>query len=527
MQWIIDEENPWMANADSFLVENGPGPITKANVESERDAGVGMTPDQVIEAAREQIRSAHERVTEEAGKLRASRNQLSASLTDDQMRRIERTIGATLDYQQVVRYGQVDQYRGEGDVEGGLSGLANLSGVSSIQCVHADQGIRRLVNDIIEHGEVPRMLRQLANTLVFYGQVTHGQMWDHDSYNGTVIFNPKHTPISQYMGISERDAILRPPNSLEEFLRNKPTQFHRLLMQEWDEYMQLELSAVPLDPDMTAVAKESDLPFIRYTKPRISSAVRPLSYRAALDEMRMGTVEGVTNQMTLYKVKDPARGELTRLQQVVNATKAERTKSFVWRDSLTIEQYHPKSIGELLTDDSIVRATADVFRHLRIGVELTGSTLAFRQMSAEQINYMIWSMLTQATWIQEKIRETWITVFVRNFNKVIGWRKRQLSIKDFIFVPTALNIAYTIRNIVQPLATYGIISVEGAMRMSGLDYEKEINRIRDEWASGTRQMIMPMSSFSQTVQRPDGGSDETQSISQPGRTPDRANPNIA
>lgn len=426
---------------------------------------------------------------------------------------------SVVDGEQRIRYGQVDAYSEEGDIDACLSALVNASAIDTVTCVHQDKETAQEVNDIIEESNLGITLKEIATSYVYNGNAFQSQIWN-GGYKGTIVYNPKNVAVSKIPGFAATDLLYRPPNkgALDAMKRVQSEDlFYWALQNGWDEFLEIGVGAVPLDSKISSHIKSGYKPYKRYATPRLCRSVRPISTRQVLDDMRRATIEGVKNQLIFLKLENPSPKEISTLEHLIQDMNLSKTGAIVWRDNLTTEHLMPASIDALMATETWQQINDDIFRNMGIPVDVTGASSLDRPDEGV-IKQRLAILLMEAANIQTLVRTIYLRQWADKFNEITRRNKaKAVKPSDFMFVPTSFDAARRIQEIIQPLATFGLISYQTAALWSGLTWDKELQQILREDEQGLREKIMPFMSFSQSAGTATGERSKTESISKPGR----------
>lgn len=437
-----------------------------------------------------------------------------------------KVLDTAIPQKQKVKYGQVDMYMDEGDISACLKGLINASAVESIYCTHPDQGLASSVNETFELTDTAGTMREIAYSYEYYGSATACQVWEGEqekNYVGSIVLNPKNVAVTRNTGFSITNLSYRPTPEFIDVIKSASDKglWYWAMEEGWDEFLNVGLQAVPLRKETTSHMSNAGLAHVNYGSPRISQAARSISTRQIMEDMRRSTIEGVKNQIIVIKLENPTSKEITKMNSLVRENKNERISYIVWRDNLSVEYVLPGKIDELLATETWEQINISVFRNLNVPIYVTGDTNG-ADVDPDVVKQSLMMLLLQASDIQLKIRQKFLAQWCNMFNASRRLsRKNYLRPSHFVFVPTAIDAAYRIQQIVQPLATFGLVSRETAALWSGLRWDTEFAKILREHSMGVADIARPFSSFSQ-----DSPSGRTESISKPGRTPDRINPGV-
>ena len=268
------------------------------------------------------------------------------------------------------------------------------------------------------------------------------------------------------------------------------------------------------------------MPYERYALPPIARAFHSIGSRAVFREMRRATIEGYRHQLWTFILgepdKPPSAAEMAALQSVLGAMAGERTGYLAWRYGLEVKVHAPNALDNLLTSETAMLFTLEIFRDLGVSAHLaTGNPISMasgRSSADMDIDLSLW--LRRLEFARQELldwellfRLRW--AFRQDGEKMVKAMKRT----EVRFSKSLLEIGELIKKELQPLYMTGAISLHTMLNRAGYNYDVEREFKKDELPE--RELNMPMPTYNQTTT----GENGTQSKTAPqGRPADSVNP---
>ena len=247
------------------------------------------------------------------------------------------------------------------------------------------------------------------------------------------------------------------------------------------------------------------MPYERYAMPSISRAFHSIGSRTVFREMRRATIEGYRNQLWLFilgeKDKPPSPAEMAALRATLSAMAGERTGYLAWRFGLEAKVIAPNAMDNLLTGETAMLFTLEIFRDLGVSMHLsTGNpasiaagrgsgdlevdlSLWLRRLEAARRELLEWEYLFRLRWALREGGE----------NMVKEMRKTHVQ-----FSKNLLEVGDLIKKELQPMYMTGAISVRTFLERAGYDYDIEKKNKQAELPD--RELNMPMPTYNQTTE---------------------------
>lgn len=386
-------------------------------------------------------------------------------------------------------------------------------GLTKIDLSCDDEGIEKEVIDLFDKIDI----QDCAETNWLYCQ-TYGQgfpAWDAKNPTEVLYPNPKHVHIGSAFGYGVREMSYQADERLRERLKQEkePPMWIDTGGTAWNEYQQAGLEMLQLNMDAVTHLHVRKLPHNRYAIPPIARAYRTISTRQVLESMIRATIEGIMNQLWLYrKVQGEKfmRGEVKALESKIKSTRGDKTGHLVWPD-LEIEQYIPKAIDSLVANDKWLALTYHIFRQMGVNIYVVSGERAAQVRGDPQIDIKVYMTRVE----QDRRRQIkWPQAVANRFAQKLGSKS---PVKVW-FKMNIFDAEAQIRDRLMPLISVGLLDIQTALEEAGFDYEVILGR--KEKQEPLRHLWMPQPSFAQIAEPRKGPATKTESDSTPGRTPD-------
>jgi len=340
-----------------------------------------------------------------------------------------------------------------------------------------------------------------------YGQSVPLNLKDGNMTASIILPNPKHIAIGQQTGLGERGFFYAPPDekTLTQVLGAAPSfVFQPNRTGEWNE-RQVPMKMVPLASTSLTHLHVPKSDHSLYGQPLLSRATRSIDSRRYLEEMARATIEGIRNQLWVFTIDNPMRGEVTSLQNMLSGSRSARTGMLVWRGGLKAQQFIPGSIDALLGNDTFWEFTQRIYRNLGLSIRFVSGESPNRTSGSDAttdiqigLNKMLYNRQKFQRWLQTYVNE----MSPRNGNNHVIVRMKDIE----------MQVASRIKDVLAPLMNFGLPSPTTAYAIAGLDADVEIAQHKSE-AAFRDEYIKPYTSFAQNG--PTGPSQSTE----PGRPP--------
>jgi len=319
-----------------------------------------------------------------------------------------------------------------------------------------------------------------------------------------VVPNSKHIAIAPQIGVGGRSFFYTPPTeSLGAVIEADPSFIYNTGGSAWNEPM-VEILGVEINPDHITHFHVPKLPNHIYGIPPIARAIRAVDSRRYLEEMTRATIEGVRNQFWLFKLENPRSGEPQALAAQIAGTRSARTGFLVWSSNLTVEQFIPKSIDDLLANETYRRFTLDVYRRIGISIRMvSGESPDDTSRGDSNVDVDVFLSRTQYA------RAPYQRYLQRIADEALGGSgKVTIRMAD-----VEMQVAKRIKEKLVPLLNYGIPSVRTTFTMAGFDADQEMEQHRQD-DKFRKEFVRPYSGFGQSG--PTGNTESEQGRRPPG-----------
>lgn len=404
----------------------------------------------------------------------------------------------------------------EGDVYQAMICPIDL-GLTNIDPSCKDKGLQ---NEVIDFYDAVDMQECADINWLYtqtYGQGFPAEVWDGKNLTNILYPNPKHIHIGMAFGFGVREMGLQTDDKLQERLKKEkePPMWIDTGGMEWNEYRDTGLGVLRLNMDVVTHLHVRKLPHNRYAIPPIARAYRTISTRQVLESMIRATIEGIMNQLWLYrKVQGEKfmRGEVKALETKIQSTRGDKTGHLVWPD-LEILQFIPKAIDQLVANEKWLALTHHIFRQLGINIYLISGERTGQVRGDPLVDVKVFMARIE----QDKRRQLkWIQSVTNRWVQKRGG-KESVSVR---FKMSAFDAEAMIRDRLMPLMTLGLLDIQTALEEAGYDYSVILGRKEEQRT--VRQHFMPQPSFAQVGP----GGRQVESDSSRGRTPDSQNPEV-
>jgi hypothetical protein len=353
-----------------------------------------------------------------------------------------------------------------------------------------DRGIIKEARELLENMKIRKAIEELWLARFVYGQSypiflrerTRGPI------NGVIAANSKHIAIRPQTGIGQRSVAYAPPADVIEAIGRMsatPTFIHRPVTWQWNEpHGELATSGFEINPEDVMHLHAMKLPNNIYAVPPLIRASTDIEARTDLEEMAQATIRGFRSQLWVFLVDKPRNGEMKALRATLSSEA--KTGVLLWGSNLKVEQHVPKSLDDLLGNETYFRHTMAIYR-------ATGATPRIiagespNPKGSQQDDTDIAIFLDRTLYS----RLPFVDVVQYVVDSHYGDRAPRVGLPDI-----ELKIARRIKEILTPLMNFGVPSVRTAFEKAGLVPEQEMEQHEIDWE--WRQKYMhPYTGFSQ------------------------------
>lgn len=275
--------------------------------------------------------------------------------------------------------------------------------------------------------------------------------------------------------------------------------FHKAELPDFNEWQDvIDGGGMPLDPKAVFHMHTVKPHFKRYGIPRVIAAWSDITTRLVLEEMIRGTIEGVQNQIRLWRIKNPGQGEVARLRNELRANRHSRTHDLAWDDRLSVEVIVPGVVDSLLAQDTWVGLTASIFRKLGMSLRVVSSVVGMGEDSdrGQEIEVMV-----HLSRLHQRVRDPGLSLARRIALWISEYADQSLKkygLPDVRVHDTAFAVNQSVRNVFVPLLNFGVISAQTVHEGIGLDHATEISRLERELELRAQGIISPYAGFAQS-----------------------------
>jgi hypothetical protein len=342
-------------------------------------------------------------------------------------------------------------------------------GYQDFDFVSGDKGAIRACRSYLEDQlRLHEVLEGLYLDEVVYGQgypiKQGGEVPD-----AIILPNPKHVAVSHPRGLGTPTMAYAPQDSqaVVDVLAEQPDfLFSPTYTNQWNEK---DVPLVQSVPFKVGSIEQISLPKFQhnpYAQPWLSRASRAIDSRRYLEEMARATIEGVRNQLWVFTVDNPVRGEITALRSQIAAGRSARTGMLVWRGGLNVQMFVPGTIDNLLANETAWAYTMQVYRQLGITVRVVSGENPNRGSSADA-ETDVKVFLNRINYSRGK-NERWMQRLVNAFYGNAKGKVPVVKLKD-----VELAVAQRLKDRLLPLLQYGLASPTRAFTEAGMDAESE------------------------------------------------------
>lgn len=404
----------------------------------------------------------------------------------------------------------------EGDVYQAMILPIDL-GLTDIDPSCKDKGLEKEVIDLYDRLDMQELADMNWLYTQTYGQGYPGEVWDGKDLVNVLYPNPKHVHIGAAFGFGVREMRLQTDERLRGRLEKdqSPPMWVDIGANTWNEFKSAGIETLPLNMDIFTHLHVRKLRHQRYAIPPIARCYRTISTRQVLESMIRNTIEGIMNQLWLYKKEQGEkfmRGEVKALEAKVQASRGDKTGHLVWPD-LVIEQFIPKAIDQLVANDKWLALTYHIFRQLGINIYLVSGERLGQMRGDPLVDVKVFMARIE----QDKRRQLkWIQAVTNKWAQKQGKAAKENPVQ-VRFKMSAFDAEAMIRDRLMPMMTLGLLDIQTALTEAGYDYDVVLERKIEQ--APVREHFMPQPSFAQV------GPDKrvTESDSSRGRTPDAQN----
>jgi hypothetical protein len=380
---------------------------------------------------------------------------------------------------------------------------------SDIQLKGTDKGLNREAGKYLETMGMSDTLEELWLSRFIYGQsypIFVREKGPGKPITSTIVANSKHIAIQPQVGMGRREVAYAPPESVIESIAGMaslPAFIHRPISWEWNEPVQQGQSGMAgfqIRAEDVMHIHSMKLVNNIYAVPPLVRAAPQIEARSDLEEMAQATVKGFRSQLWLFLVDKPRNGEMRALRSALSSEA--RTGMLLWGSNLKVEQHVPKSLDDLMGNETALRYTMAIYRATGATPRIVaGESPNPKGSQTDTTDVDIFLDRTQYS------RRPFIHVVNYVLCSVYGERAPVASLPDM-----DLKIARRIKDILVPMMNFGLPSPQTAFQMAGMNPENEMAQHQADW-EWRQQYIQPYTGFRQAG--PDGNTTDSPSGGRP------------
>ena len=375
-----------------------------------------------------------------------------------------------------------------------------------------DRGLNREAREYLEDLEIRRVIEELWLAKYIYGQSYPLFLRDKPkgAITSVITANSKHVAIKPQTALGVRQMAYVPPPEVIQSLSqmpNQPSFIYRPINWEWNEARgDTELSGFEIEPDDIMHLHSMKLSNSVYAIPPLMRAVAEINARTDLEEMSQAVIRGFKSQLWVFLVDKPRNGEMKALRNALGSEA--KTGVLVWGSNLKVEQHVPKSLDDLMGNETYFRYTMAIYR-------ATGATPRIVAGESPNPKAATGDDTDISIFLDRTIysRQPFVKVIQKVLDSVYGERAPQAGLPDI-----ELKIARRIKEILTPLMNFGVPSVRTAFEKAGLNPEDEMEQHEQDW-DWREKYMHPYTGFSQAG--PSGVTDSPQSQGRPSGAQDK------
>jgi len=252
----------------------------------------------------------------------------------------------------------------EGDLFAGIMAPIELSLTSRVWVTARDKALMEQINDLLQVWNVMETICSAWQDMEYYSAFYVSHAWS-DGRPTPIHWSPKRVAVGSIGGFYNQSFSYLPAN--KDKLDDKTgvaDAFYKVVTgKTWNEWAEKEGGSLLL-PEFLSWKHFLKLKHKVYPYPWVAKGATPAYTRQIIEEMRLGLVQGVMNQLWVMTIEEPHAGEVKRLKEVISAGRAERVGYLIWRAGLKVDVYSPNAIEQLLMPEAWWGATLDMFRRV-------------------------------------------------------------------------------------------------------------------------------------------------------------------
>lgn len=440
-------------------------------------------------------------------------------------------------------------YRTEGDVYQTLNVPAQII-LKSVEVDCDDKGAKEVWKHLWQEVlDIDELYSEIFWNVEPYGNCFPLEVWDGDKdLTGIVFIEPtsmwvgRHFPAERY-----RLQLVAPKTALDSYL-NYVTQLkapqdegdlarQRLLEQRERDLMynsfvtDLNVTTqpayrIPIRPDRMVPVFAPKTAWQRYAVPHIARASRNILHRQVLEEYRRGTIEAYLSQVWLFTVgneKWPATpNKIRKIRSLLDEAAKNRTGMLVLDHSVTGEVLAPKTLDQILGNETFNEITAMIFRDLGFSLFLVSGEVpgVGGRGGGTQVEIDVQIAIERWKYHQRRFAK-WFTALSKKYAAAADPALLR-HMPQCVFGAIGIEQTAMIKERIMPLLMAGQLSSTTALRDAGYAYPTERDNKKAE--EPDKELFIPAPTFSQTAVDSDGNKSESQ-VGLRGRPPAAQSPN--
>lgn len=368
---------------------------------------------------------------------------------------------------------------------------------------HKDRGIQKAYRDFATRANLDFWLADSHGTSLLMGNaylVFAGDGPDCMVY----AMNPKVVAVGSQYHLGKRPLAYMGGNATalyqELFHQGVAIPAHN----EWPEFDidNEKSSGVMVDPARVYHRYVFKPSYKRYGLPPAIRAWDQIADRMTVGKMIRATASGMKTQIRVWKIKNPRPDSVSALTSQIESMKASRSYDLITRTEVDVDQIMPKTVSELLADETWMSMTDRCFRAMGLSLILTsgermsGNSGGGGQSSDSDIQLMVAINRLKAEQQANLRIATWVLSMYAQHGSDARLAKTEAP--RVYYRETLLGMDQRVRAVV-PLLNYGAIPIRSVHEYLGMDSEIEMQRLKEELPLRRDGTISPYLGFGQTA----------------------------
>ena len=353
-----------------------------------------------------------------------------------------------------------------------------------------DEGAIKAAREYLESLNISDIIEQLWLARYTYGASYAFLIPDaQGAIESIVCPNTKHIAIAPQPGLGARRIAYAPPQSVVQAiagLAELPKFVYRPIGGQWNEVAVYDgPAAFEINSEGIASFAVPKLPNHIYSVPPLARAISAIDERRDTDYLRRATIKGFRSQLWLFRLENARKGEAAALRTALSSDA--KTGVIVWGSNLEVQQHTPKSLDDLMGNETRWASTMNVYRAMGLTPRVVaGESPTSRSASGD-------SETDVALYMNRLVYDR--VPFERFLNRILrskfGDKAPQVALADI-----ELAVAARIKSVLAPLMHFGVPSPQTVFQMAGLDPIREMQQHEKDWP-WRKEYMFPYTGFSQ------------------------------